>query len=89
MDSDLQELSKTKFEFCRKVGVSMSRTKAELVNMADEAAEKWLCSEEGVGGGYDIQPMDFIRFVNRELAPHMTKEALQKLIREYEGWLNI
>lgn len=26
----------------------MTKTKAELVNKADEAAEKWLCSEEGV-----------------------------------------
>ncbi len=71
------------------VGVDMPETKAELINKASEAAEKWLDAEEGVGGGFDIQPMDFIRFVNRELAPHMTKEALQKLIREYEGWLNI
>ncbi|EOO11414.1 hypothetical protein [Bacillus cereus] len=66
----------------------MSKTKAELIHEASESAEKWLDAEEGVGGGYDIQPMDFIRFVNRELTPHMTKEALQKLIREYKSWIN-
>ncbi|PHE40070.1 hypothetical protein COF51_05235 [Bacillus pseudomycoides] len=64
----------------------MTKVKSELISDVIEMAEKWLNTDEGVGSGHDIQPVDFIRFVNAELTPYLTKvlrnnKVVKKIIK--------